>query len=97
MDDEATKAPPEKPDESAPRTANRRVWRIVVWTTVGAIIALYLASVLGYRANVDTYRDFSFTETSPEAETSVIIRLRQLDTLQNSLSVDVLVHPGRIS
>ena len=71
------------------------MWRVVVLTMVGAVIALYLASVLGYHATTDTYRDFSFTETSPETETSVIIRLRQFDTLQNSLSVDVLVHPGR--
>ena len=71
------------------------MWRIIVLTTVGAVLALYLASVLGYRASVDTYRDFSFTEASPETETSVIIRLRQFDTLQNSMSVDVLVHPGR--
>ena len=94
MDEQAQQAQAENPEEPAPRPANRRVWRIIVWTTVGAVIALYLASVLGYRANVDTYRDFAFTETSPEAETSVIIRLRQFDTLQNSLSVDVLVHPG---
>jgi hypothetical protein len=71
------------------------VWRVIVFTTVGAVIALYLASVLGYHATTDTYRDFSFTEAAPETETSVIIRLRQFDTLQNSLSVDVLVHPGR--
>jgi len=86
---------PEQPDELAPRAAGRRIWRIVVWTTVGAVIGLYLASVLGYRASVDTYRDFAFTQASPEAQTSVIIRLRQFDTLQNGLSVDVLVHPGR--
>jgi hypothetical protein len=77
------------------RPTNRRVWRIIVLTTVGAVLALYLASVLGYRASVDTYRDFSFTEASPETESSVIIRLRQFDTLQNSIAVDVLVHPGR--
>jgi hypothetical protein len=93
--EDAPQAQAEKPEEPVPRPASRRVWRIIVLTTVGAVIALYLASVLGYRANVDTYRDFAFTEKSPEAETSVIIRLRQFDTLQNSLSVDVLVHPGR--
>ena len=82
-------------NEEAPAPANRRVWRIVVVTMVVGVIALYLASVLEYRAFNDTYRDFSFTEASPEAQTSVIIRLRQFDTLQNSLSVDVLVHPGR--
>ncbi|MGZ5363226.1 MAG: DUF4436 family protein [Mycobacterium sp.] len=88
-------AQPAQTVEPVSRPANRRVWRVIVLTTVGAVIALYLASVLGYRAGVDTYRDFSFTEASPEAETSVIIRLRQFDTLQNSMSVDVLVHPGR--
>ncbi|MGO4445693.1 DUF4436 family protein [Mycobacterium sp. 2YAF39] len=82
-------------EESAPRPDNRRMWRIIVLATVGGVIALYLASMLGYRASDDTYRDFSFTDASPETETSVIIRLRQFDTLQNTLSVDVLVHPGR--
>ena len=86
---------PAPADEPVKRPANRRVWRIVVLTMVVGVIALYLASVLEYRAFNDTYRDFSFTEASPEAQTSVIIRLRQFDTLQNSLSVDVLVHPGR--
>jgi hypothetical protein len=88
-------APPAPADKPVSRPANRRVWRVIVLTTVGAVLALYLASVLGYRASVDTYRDFAFTEASPESETSVIIRLRQFDTLQNTLSVDVLVHPGR--
>lgn len=91
MDEEAA-APAAEPAE---RPANRRVWRIVVLTTVIGVIALYAASVLEYRAFNDTYRDFSFTEASPEAQTSVIVRLRQFDTLQNGLSVDVLVHPGR--
>jgi hypothetical protein len=89
VEQDAQPAPAEKPP------ASRRLWRVLALTTVGVVIALYLASVLGYRASVDTYRDFSFTETSPAAETSVIIRLRQFDTLQNSMSVDVLVHPGR--
>lgn len=92
MDEDSEPAATEEP---VSRPANRRVWRVIVLTTVGAVIALYLASVLGYRAGSDTYRDFSFTKTSPEAQTSVIIRLRQFDTLQNSISVDVLAHPGR--
>ena len=91
MDEEA----PAPADEPVARPANRRVWRIVVVTTVVGIIALYLASVLEYRAFNDTYRDFSFTEAAPESDTSVIVRLRQFDTLQNGLAVDVLVHPGR--
>ena len=92
MDGESQSAQAEKPVSRPPE---RRTWRVVVLTTVLAVAALYLASVLGYRASSDTYRDFAFTETSPESETSVIIRLRQFDTLQNTLSVDLLVHPGR--
>jgi hypothetical protein len=92
VDEESQPAQVEKP---ASRPTNRRTWRVVVLTTVVAVVALYFASVLGYRASSDTYRDFAFTETSPESETSVIVRLRQFDTLQNTLSVDLLIHPGR--
>ena len=77
------------------RPGNGRPWRIVVLTAIGLVLALYLASLVGYHVLGDKPRDFAFTESTPSSETAVIMRLRQLDTAQNSLSIDILVHPGR--
>jgi hypothetical protein len=92
VDEEAAPAQAENP---VPRRANRGPWRVVALTAIGVVLALYLASLVGYHVLGDKPRDFAFTESTPATETAVIVRLRQLDTAQNSLSVDILVHPGR--
>ncbi|MDA4109645.1 membrane protein [Mycobacterium holsaticum DSM 44478] len=68
--------------------------RVTVVTTVVAVLAVYVGSLFGYALLEPEHRHFEFSEPSVTGETVVIIRLRQMDAIQNRLAVDVLVHPG---
>ncbi|MGE2834393.1 DUF4436 family protein [Mycobacterium sp. SMC-4] len=83
---------PEEP-KSTPRPT--RAQRATVLTTVFAVLAVYIASVVGYRLLESPPAPFEFSESSVDEQTSVIIRLHQLDTAQNLLTADVLFHPGQ--
>lgn len=63
-------------------------------TTVVAVIAVYVGSLIGYALLEPEHRHFEFSESSVTGETVVIIRLREMNAIQNRLVVDVLVHPG---
>lgn len=63
-------------------------------TTVVAVIAVYVGSLIGYALLEPEHRHFQFSEPAVTGETVVIIRLRQMDAIQNRLVVDVLLHPG---
>lgn len=63
-------------------------------TTVVAVLAVYVGSLFGYALLEPEHRHFEFSEPSVTGETVVIIRLRQMDAIQNRLAVDVLIHPG---
>lgn len=63
-------------------------------TTVLVIVAIYIASLVGYNALDPPPRHFEFSESSVTGETAVIIRLRDVAAAENNLVVDVLVHPG---
>ena len=68
--------------------------RATVLTTVVVVIAVYVASLIGYGVLEQTPRQFAFPEEAVTGDTAVIVRLRQMEAAQNRLDVDVLVHPG---
>ena len=68
--------------------------RATVLTTVVVVIAVYVASLIGYGVLEQTPRQFAFPEEAVTGDTAVIVRLRQMEASQNRLDVDVLVHPG---
>ncbi|MGV0603678.1 DUF4436 family protein [Mycolicibacterium sp. XJ1904] len=78
---------------AAPSGTPRRR-RVTVVTTVVAVIAVYVGSLIGYALLEPEHRHFEFSEPSVTGETVVIIRLREMNAIQNRLVVDVLVHPG---
>ncbi|KUI42118.1 hypothetical protein AU197_17215 [Mycobacterium sp. IS-1590] len=78
---------------SAPSGTPRRR-RVTVVTTVVAVIAVYVGSLVGYALLEPEHRHFEFSEPSVTGETVVIIRLREMNAIQNRLVVDVLLHPG---
>ncbi len=63
-------------------------------TTALAILAVYIASLVGYRILEQPPQHFAFDGTSLSSQTSVIVRLRQVDAPENELAVDVVLHPG---
>lgn len=64
-------------------------------TTVAAVVAVYVGSLIGYGLLESPPHHFQFSEPSVTGQTVVIIRLRQMNPAENRLTVDVLVHPGR--
>ncbi|MGE0216039.1 DUF4436 family protein [Mycolicibacterium sp.] len=64
-----------------------------VLTTLAAVIAVYVGALVGYRLLEQPPQPFEFTESAVTKETAVIIRLRSVETVENKLVVDVLVHP----
>nr|WP_228768886.1 DUF4436 family protein [Mycolicibacterium malmesburyense] len=82
------------PSAPAERTAGGRRRRVTVVTTVMAVIAVYVGSLIGYAVLEPEHRHFQFSEPSVTGETVVIIRLREMNATQNRLVVDVLLHPG---
>ncbi|MCK0175337.1 MULTISPECIES: DUF4436 family protein [Mycobacteriaceae] len=65
-----------------------------VLTTVVAILAVYVASLVGYRLLEQPPQAFEFAEASVDDQSAVVIRLRQVDVSENRLTVDVLLRPG---
>ena len=59
------------------------------------VVAVYFGSLLGYYLLNESPHDFRFSEPAVHSDTVVIVRLRQLETSDNKLTVDILVHPGR--
>lgn len=92
MGDEANEKPAGGP---APRPKHRLPRRATVLTSVVAIIAVYIGSLVGYYLLEATPENFRFAEPTAQSETVVIMRLRQMETATHTLTVDVLVHPGR--
>ncbi|KUI40553.1 hypothetical protein AU198_12435 [Mycobacterium sp. GA-1199] len=78
---------------SAPSGTPRRR-RVTVVTTVVAVIAVYIGSLVGYALLEPEHRHFQFSEPSVTGDTVVIIRLREMNAVQNRFVVDVLLHPG---
>ncbi|OBB73895.1 DUF4436 family protein [Mycobacterium sp. 852014-52144_SCH5372336] len=78
---------------AAPSGTPRRR-RVTVVTTVVAVMAVYVGSLFGYALLEPRPRNFEFSEPSVTGESVVIVRLRQMDAIQNRLAVDVLIHPG---
>lgn len=68
--------------------------RTAVLTTLVVIIAVYAASLVGYRMLDQSPAPFQFEESSVTGDTTVIFRLREIDANENRLTADVLVHPG---
>lgn len=87
MGDEATPA-------SQPGTPVGRRRRVTVLTSVIAVLAVYVGSLIGYSLLEPPPHHFQFTEPSASGEPVIILRLRQIDPSQNRLTVDILVHPG---
>lgn len=87
-------AEPKTPEQPQSTTRRTRAVRATVLTTVLAVLAVYIASIVGYQLLSNSPEPFEFTEASVDAQTSVIIRLHQLETAENRLTVDVLLHPG---
>ncbi|MEH3143281.1 MAG: DUF4436 family protein [Mycobacterium kyogaense] len=79
----------DKPAENRPRALTA-----TVLTTVLAIMAIYIASLVGYRFLEQPPQHFAFDDGALSSQTSVIVRLRQVDAPQNELAVDVVLHPG---
>jgi len=65
-----------------------------VLTSVVLVAVVYVASLIGYSVLEQPPAQFQFPEAAASAETAVIVRLRQVDTSENRLVIDVLVHPG---
>ena len=63
-------------------------------TSVVLVAVVYVASLIGYSVLEQPPAQFQFPEAAASAETAVIVRLRQVDTSENRLVIDVLVHPG---
>ncbi|WNG84389.1 DUF4436 family protein [Mycobacterium sp. ITM-2016-00316] len=68
--------------------------RVTVLTSVVIVAVVYVASLIGYSVLEQPPAQFEFPEAAASAETAVIVRLRQVDTSENRLVIDVLVHPG---
>ncbi|OBI82547.1 DUF4436 family protein [Mycobacterium sp. E740] len=68
--------------------------RVTVLTTVLAVLAVYVGSLIGYGLLESPPNHFRFSEPSVTGETVVILRLRQMNPAENRLMADVLVHPG---
>ncbi|MGE2728058.1 DUF4436 family protein [Mycolicibacterium vaccae] len=83
---------PEQPKSSSRRTRARRA---TVLTTLLAVLGVYVASIVGYRLLETPPEPFEFSESTVDEQTSVIIRLRNLETAENRLAVDILLHPGQ--
>jgi hypothetical protein len=94
-DDDQETPPGEPASEPAARPTPRRPRRATVVTTLIAIAAVYFGSLVGSRVLEEHASEFAFTEPVAQTETVVILRLRQLNAVENRLTVDVLVHPGR--
>lgn len=82
----------EKPKSTSRPT---RAQRATVVTTLFAVLAVYIASIVGYQLLSTSPEPFEFSEAAVDDQTSVIIRLRNLETAENRLAVDVLLHPGQ--
>jgi hypothetical protein len=83
-----------KPVDGSARPRHRLARRATVLTTVVAVLAVYVGSLIGYSLLEPPAHHFQFSESAVTGETAVIIRLRQMDPSQNRMTVDVLVHPG---
>jgi hypothetical protein len=83
-------------DQATPKATARKPVRrrATVLTSVVAVVAVYIASLVGYRLLEPPPHHFQFSEPAATGEPSVILRLRQIDPSQNRLTVDILVHPG---
>ncbi|MGD9621936.1 MAG: DUF4436 family protein [Mycolicibacterium sp.] len=67
--------------------------RATVLTTLFAVIAVYAASLIGYRL-LESPAPVRLDESAVVGESAVIIWLRTIEATENRLSVDVRVHPG---
>ncbi|CAN7489491.1 DUF4436 family protein [Mycolicibacterium frederiksbergense] len=76
------------------RAEGRSSRRATVLTSVVLVAVVYVASLIGYSVLEQPPAQFQFPEAAASAETAVIVRLRQVDTSENRLVIDVLVHPG---
>ncbi|MCV7368758.1 DUF4436 domain-containing protein [Mycolicibacterium duvalii] len=83
---------PAEPKSTPRRT---RAVRATVLTTILAVLGVYVASIVGYRLLETPPAPFEFSEAAVDEQTSVIIRLHQLETAENLLTADVLLHPGQ--
>ncbi|UXA20175.1 DUF4436 domain-containing protein [Mycobacterium sp. SMC-4] len=87
-------AGPKAAEKPGSTQRHKRAVRATVLTTVLAVLGVYVASIVGYALLEPPPAPFEFSEASVDAQTSVIIRLHQLETADNRLTVDVLLHPG---
>ena len=90
MQPESTPAAYDKPE----KTRSSRSLNATVLTTVFVVLAVYIGAIIGYRLLEQPPQPFEFAQSSITEETAVIIRPRAVETVENRLSVDVLVHPG---
>lgn len=89
MQPESKPAANDKPD----KPHSSRALNATALTTLAVVIAAYVGALVGYRLLEQPPRPFEFAESSVVGETAVILRLGKLETVENKLTVDVLVHP----
>lgn len=82
-------------DATSEKTRSSRALNATVLTTLAVVIAVYVGALVGYRLLEQPPKPFEFTETSVIGETAVILRLGKMETVENKLTVDVLVHPDK--
>ncbi|BBY77694.1 DUF4436 domain-containing protein [Mycolicibacterium parafortuitum] len=75
------------------RSGSSKALNATVVTTLAVVLAVYIGALVGYRLLEQPPKPFEFTESSVIQETAVIIRLGKMETVENKLTVDVLVHP----
>ncbi|SRX81748.1 DUF4436 family protein [Mycolicibacterium parafortuitum] len=75
------------------RSGSSKALNATVLTTLAVVIAVYIGALVGYRLLEQPPQPFEFTESSVIQETAVILRLGKMETVENKLTVDVLVHP----
>ncbi len=85
---------PKASEEPVSPPRRSRAFNATVLTTVFAVLAVYVASIVGYRLLETPPVPFEFSEASVDEQTSVIIRLREMEAVVNELTVDVMLHPG---
>jgi hypothetical protein len=86
--------PESKPAYESEKPGSSRSLNATVLTTLFVVLAVYVGALVGYRLLEQPPHPFEFAESSITEETAVIIRPRAVETVENRLSVDILVHPG---
>jgi hypothetical protein len=81
-------------DHTAETGSSRRL-NATVLTTVIVVVLVYVGALAGYKLLEEPPKPFAFTEGSVVDETAVIMRLRKVETIENKLLVDILVHPDQ--